>query len=68
MKIYDIEKQFEEHCRKEALRLFRAEIERQNIVAISDKHDKYCACWCCIGRLQAWIIETRRPREEETDG
>jgi hypothetical protein len=25
-----------------------------------DEHGKYCACWQCIGRLQAWVVRTRK--------
>lgn len=50
------------------LRLLRAEIERQD--RQGGLHDRWCACWRCIGRLQAYIINTRLGREtwEDDDG
>ena len=27
-------------------------------------HGKGCACWQCIGRLQAWIVRTRRAADD----
>jgi hypothetical protein len=59
----DIAKHFKHHRHQEELRLLREEIAHQNKVAISDKHSRWCACWRCIGRLQAWVIETRRGDE-----
>lgn len=36
---------------------FAAEVRR------SDVHHKGCACWQCIGRLQAWVLRTQKVSE-----
>jgi hypothetical protein len=47
------------------LGLLRREMARQE--RQGGLHDKWCACWRCIGRLQAWIINTRLGREAWSD-
>jgi hypothetical protein len=38
------------------LELLRREIARQNALDIGG-HDSDCACWACIGRLQASVVQ-----------
>ncbi len=47
------------------LRLLRRTIARQE--SEFGPHGKWCACWRCIGRLQAWVINTRLGRETWED-
>jgi hypothetical protein len=47
------------------LELLRQEIARQDRHA--GLHNKWCACWRCIGRLQAYVINTRLGRETWED-
>ena len=50
--------------RKESLRRFRQEIERQERYQRFHRFnpDGDCACWACVARLQLWIIRTTAKR------
>jgi hypothetical protein len=47
------------------LKLLHREMQRQERLSVAD-HDSNCACWGCIGRLQASVVQAyvRRMRKE----
>jgi hypothetical protein len=49
---------------EEELKLLREEVARQDKLD-AWSHDSDCACWACIGRLQASVVQAyvRRMRE-----